>query len=109
MEVNREYIAVETRWPPCNRGERKVDSLTATQDWSHHESGVIGLLCAALGRPRHEPLDDFRQLAMAVRVDREGELRRDFQTAGGGQLSIRQPERSAIRSPAIPGTTNLEM
>jgi CRISPR system Cascade subunit CasD len=44
-------------------------------------SGVIGLLCAALGRPREEPLDDFLSLKMAVRVDREGRLMRDYHTA----------------------------
>jgi CRISPR system Cascade subunit CasD len=44
-------------------------------------SGVIGLLCAALGRPREEPLDDFLPLKMAVRVDREGRLMRDYHTA----------------------------
>ncbi len=44
-------------------------------------SGVIGLLCAALGRPREAPLDDFRPLKMAVRVDREGRLMRDYHTA----------------------------
>lgn len=44
-------------------------------------SGVIGLLCAALGRPRDQPLDDFRPLTMAVRVDREGRLMRDYHTA----------------------------
>jgi CRISPR system Cascade subunit CasD len=44
-------------------------------------SGVIGLLCAALGRPRAEPLDDFLPLRMAVRVDREGRLMRDYHTA----------------------------
>jgi CRISPR system Cascade subunit CasD len=44
-------------------------------------SGVIGLLCAALGRPREEPLDDFVPLRMAVRVDREGRLMRDYHTA----------------------------
>ena len=44
-------------------------------------SGVIGLLCAALGRPREAPLDDFRPLRMAVRVDREGRLMRDYHTA----------------------------
>jgi CRISPR system Cascade subunit CasD len=44
-------------------------------------SGVIGLLCAALGRPREEHLDDFRPLKMAVRVDREGRLMRDYHTA----------------------------
>lgn len=44
-------------------------------------SGVIGLLCAALGRPRQDPLDDFLSLTMAVRVDREGRLMRDYHTA----------------------------
>ena len=47
------------------------------------KSGVVGLLCAALGRGRDEPLDDFASLDMAVRVDREGILRREFQTAEG--------------------------
>lgn len=47
------------------------------------KSGVIGLLCAALGRPREAPVADLAALAMGVRVDREGTLARDFQTAGG--------------------------
>jgi CRISPR system Cascade subunit CasD len=46
-------------------------------------SGVIGLLCAALGRPREEPLNDFSALRMGVRVDREGVLQSDYHTAGG--------------------------
>jgi CRISPR-associated protein Cas5/CasD subtype I-E/CRISPR-associated protein Cas6/Cse3/CasE subtype I-E len=46
-------------------------------------SGVIGLLCAALGRPRDARLDDFASMPMTVRVDREGRLERDYQTAGG--------------------------
>jgi CRISPR system Cascade subunit CasD len=44
-------------------------------------SGVIGLLCAALGRPREQPLNDFLPLKMTVRVDREGRLMRDYHTA----------------------------
>src|SRR4051794_6138053 len=44
-------------------------------------SGVVGLLCAALGRPRSAPLDDLAPLKMAVRVDREGRLARDYHTA----------------------------
>ena len=47
------------------------------------KSGVIGLLCAALGRPRTEPLDDLAALRRGVRVDQEGALQRDYQTAGG--------------------------
>lgn len=50
------------------------------------KSGIIGLLCAALGRPRSEPIDDLAQLAMGVRVDREGQILRDYHTAGQGGL-----------------------
>lgn len=45
------------------------------------KSGVIGLLCAALGRPRSAPLADLAALQMGVRVDREGRLAYDYHTA----------------------------
>ena len=56
------------------------------------KSGVIGLLCAALGwsrdaetfeiAPEKYTLEKFaRQLVMAVRVNREGRLMRDYHTA----------------------------
>lgn len=48
------------------------------------KSGVIGLICAALGRPREAPVDDLVALRMGVRVDREGQIRLDYHTAGGG-------------------------
>jgi CRISPR system Cascade subunit CasD len=47
------------------------------------KSGVIGLLCAALGRDRAEPVEDLAALRMGVRVDREGVPMRDYQTATG--------------------------
>lgn len=45
------------------------------------KSGVIGLVCAALGRDRSAPVDDLARLHMAVRVDREGAPLRDYHTA----------------------------
>lgn len=48
------------------------------------KSGVAGLLCAALGRPRDLPVDDIAALKMGVRVDHEGTMARDYHTAGGG-------------------------
>lgn len=45
------------------------------------KSGVVGLLACALGRSRDQPLDDLAALRLGVRVDREGVLSRDFQTA----------------------------
>jgi CRISPR system Cascade subunit CasD len=47
-------------------------------------SGVIGLIASALGRRRDQPLDDLRQLRIAVRADRPGTVLRDFHTVGGG-------------------------
>ena len=47
------------------------------------KSGVIGLLCAALGRPRSASPADLAALRMGVRVDREGALETDYHTAGG--------------------------
>ena len=47
------------------------------------KSGVIGLLAAALGIDREEwgRLEPLTQLSMAVRHDRPGVLKRDYQTA----------------------------
>src|ERR1035437_743761 len=56
------------------------------------KSGVLGLVCAALGKPRDDqpgPLPSLAELVslkMGVRVLREGTLRVDFQTAGGGKF-----------------------
>jgi CRISPR system Cascade subunit CasD len=47
------------------------------------KSGVIGLLCAALGRPREAAVADLAALKMGVRVDRPGIMGMDYQTAGG--------------------------
>lgn len=45
------------------------------------KSGVIGLCCAALGRAREEDVSDLSELRMGVRIDQEGILSTDFQTA----------------------------
>ncbi len=53
------------------------------------KSGVIGLLCASLGKPRKESHDNDEEFAallalrMGVLVLREGVPKKDFQTAGG--------------------------
>jgi CRISPR system Cascade subunit CasD len=45
------------------------------------KSGVVGLICAAMGRRRNEPIDDLAALRMGVRVDREGLVKYDYHTA----------------------------
>lgn len=70
-------------WGLTSRFDDRDSALEPTK------SGVIGLCAAALGLAR----DDTRSLArlasltMAVRVDRQGSLARDFQTAGGGRFA----------------------
>lgn len=44
------------------------------------KSAVIGLLCAALGRPRWEPINDLATLKMGVRVNQEGVVQCDYHT-----------------------------
>ena len=46
------------------------------------KSGIVGLLCAALGRPRRQCIADLRALKMGVRIDRPGNILRDYHTAG---------------------------
>jgi CRISPR system Cascade subunit CasD len=51
------------------------------------KSGVLGLICAALGRDRREEIQDLSNLRMGVRSDREGVSMRDYQTVGGNRDS----------------------
>lgn len=68
-------------------------------DLEPSKSGVIGLLCAAMGKPRDD-LNTIKKLAgikMGVRVDRQGILKRDYHTAlkvakaGGGKPKDCEP------------------
>lgn len=44
-------------------------------------SGVIGLICAAMGVARGEDISRFQAIRMGVRVDKEGRVERDYHTA----------------------------
>lgn len=45
------------------------------------KSGVLGMVCAALGRDRSQDVSDLAVLRMGVRIDRAGILQKDFHTA----------------------------
>lgn len=55
------------------------------------KSGVLGLLAAAEGRRRTDPIEDLTQLKFAVRVDEPGTVLRDFQTEIDWRTSKSQP------------------
>jgi len=62
-------------WGTSSRHNRRTTAGEPTK------SGVVGLLAAAQGRPRTDPVDDLAGLRFAVRIDQPGQLRRDFHTA----------------------------
>jgi CRISPR system Cascade subunit CasD len=45
------------------------------------KSGIIGLLAAAQGRRRQDPIEDLLDLKLGVRTDQPGSLLRDYHTA----------------------------
>lgn len=64
------------------------------------KSGVLGLVCAALGRDRQEPVEDLAALRMGVRVDHEGVPMRDYQTATGVLIATGKSDlRRTVVSP----------
>lgn len=77
------------------------------------KSGVIGLLAAAQGRSRSDPIEDLAGLRFGVRVDQPGTLLRDFQTARtldgkhSMPLSYRFYLSDAVFVAAIEGPSNL--
>ncbi len=54
---------------------------TRTTERAPSKSAIIGMLACALGRRRNESIDDLNALRFGVRIDDEGKLIRDFQTA----------------------------
>jgi len=67
-----------------------MQSWGVTSRWNERDtlsmptkSGVLGLVCAAIGRDRAEPVNDLAGLRMGVRVLRPGLLQRDYQTVNG--------------------------
>lgn len=45
------------------------------------KSGIVGLICAALGRSRDDDISDVAKLRLAVRTERPGTIIEDFHTA----------------------------
>lgn len=45
------------------------------------KSGVVGLIAAAQGRRRSDPIEDLTGLRFGVRIDQRGRMMRDFQSA----------------------------
>jgi len=62
-------------WGGSSRFKRRATDHAPTK------SGVIGLLAAAQGLRRTDPLEELLSLKFGVRIDQPGRIERDFQTA----------------------------
>jgi CRISPR system Cascade subunit CasD len=81
-------------WGTTSRFDERDSQLEPSK------SGVLGLVCAALGRDRSDPVQDLAALRMGVRVDREGLLMRDYHTATGVMTAAGKPDlRRTVVSP----------
>ena len=74
-------------WGSSSRFTRRSTEAFPTK------SALVGLLAAAQGRRRVDPIEDLAQLRVAVRVDQPGQLLRDFHTAHRGELSMPLSDR----------------
>lgn len=57
----------------------KID--TRNTDAYPSKSGVIGMIAAALGYSRDEPIDNLASMKFGVRIDQQGTVMRDYHTA----------------------------
>lgn len=68
-------------WGVKGRFTRRTTQMEPTK------SGVVGLLAAALGHRRTDPVEELAGLRMGVRVEQQGTLLQDFQTASRGRVT----------------------
>lgn len=61
-------------WGLTSRHNRRATAGEPTK------SGLVGLLAAAQGRRRNDPIDDLATVVLGVRIDQPGQLRRDYHT-----------------------------
>jgi len=105
-------------WGYASKFERRTTGREPTK------SGVAGLLAAALGRGRNDPIDDLASLRYGVFTEKPGQLLRDYHTAASekhsyvteryyladasfvagleGDIDFLQKLEAAVKSPVYP-------
>ncbi|WP_043641382.1 type I-E CRISPR-associated protein Cas5/CasD [Nonomuraea candida] len=79
MTTTTATLVLRLAGPLQSWGDRSVFNRRETRP-EPTKSGVLGLLAAASGRTREQPLDDLLGLHLGVRVDQPGSLLRDYHT-----------------------------
>lgn len=81
-----------------------IDSLYDNRDTDYYpsKSGVIGMIAAALGLLREDPLDKLTGMKFGVRIDAQGEYINDFQiTNMGEKLNLNLSQRAYLSDAAF--------
>ncbi|WP_082405839.1 type I-E CRISPR-associated protein Cas5/CasD [Microbacterium sp. No. 7] len=78
--MSAQTLLLTLRGPQQAWGSRSRFATRGTER-APTRSGVLGLVAAALGMDRTEPLDRFDDIRFGVRIDRPGRVETDFQTA----------------------------
>lgn len=60
------------------------------------KSGLVGLLAAAQGRRRCDPIEDLAELRFAARIEQQGQILRDFHTSRRQKCMIENKERTLL-------------
>ena len=77
--MDKSVLVLRLAGPLQSWGSRSQHNRRET-DLLPSKAGVIGLLAAADGRRRNDPIEDLLQISLGVRVDQPGSLLRDFHT-----------------------------
>ncbi|MFF9091346.1 type I-E CRISPR-associated protein Cas5/CasD [Streptomyces sp. NPDC014991] len=86
-------------WGTSGAFERRATHMRPTK------SAVIGLIAAALGYDREDPLGPLAELRYGVRADRPGTPYRDFHVVGGGPYPLRPRDLITDHRRAAKATT----
>jgi len=93
-------LLLRVRAPMMSWGDHSRFTIRDTRT-EPTKSAIIGLICAALGRPRWESVNDLAALTMGVRVDKEGIVQCDYHTIKKAITSdgqIKKPPKDTVPS-----------
>lgn len=80
MTANTASLLLQLAGPMQSWGSASRFNRRSTDD-APTKSGIVGLLAAAAGRRRTDPIEDLANIRLAIRIDQPGQIMRDYHTA----------------------------